>query len=417
MVEKMEFLKAVVEIFKESSKFLLDISPYLLFGFLVAGILYILLPESLVIKHLGGGRLAVLKAAIFGIPLPLCSCGVIPVATSLRKRGASKSATLSFFMTTPTTGVDSILATYSLLGALFAIFRPLAALLGGISTGLVFRAIEREKISTPQHIHESRKIKPKEILSYGFGELPRSIGKWVLVGIFIGGVISFAIPEGFVERYMGSETFLGHLTSYVAMLLAGIPMYVCAIGAIPIVASLIAKGMCPGAGLVFLIAGPATNSITITVIGSMFGKRGLLVYMAGTIMIAILLGIIFDLIWNVLGKPIGLITPGGMMLPFHFKLVAGLILVFVIIKSILGGERMKAEEKEAKYKFKVPDMSCVHCKTKIEEALEKIPGISFSVDLDSKLVLVDGELNKSTLNTLKETIESLGYKFEAFGEE
>jgi hypothetical protein len=304
------------------------------------------------------------------------------------------------------------LATYSLLGVLFALFRPLAALVGGVTVGLISRVLEKEKeddkLETPKHIHTTRKIRLRDIISYGFGELPVSIGKWILIGILVGGLISFLVPDNFVERYMGSATFLGHIISYAVMLLVGIPMYVCATGAIPIVASLIAKGMCPGAGLVFLIAGPATNSVTIAVIGSMVGKRGLFIYIGGTLMMALAVGLIFDFIWNFAGKSVELIAPGGEMLTFPLKLGAGLILVFVILRALFkGGEKMG--EYEYKYKFKIPDMSCVHCKTKIEEALGKIPGINFLVDLDTKTVLVNGETDE---DTLKKTIGNLGYKLE-----
>ncbi|MDE5959958.1 MAG: permease, partial [Muribaculaceae bacterium] len=107
---------------------LCEMAPYLLLGFLFAGMLHAFLPASFYNRHLGRpGFWSVAKAAMFGVPLPLCSCGVIPTAMSMRRQGASRAATVSFLISTPQTGVDSILATGSLLGWPLALIRPIAA--------------------------------------------------------------------------------------------------------------------------------------------------------------------------------------------------------------------------------------------------------------------------------------------------
>jgi uncharacterized protein len=256
-----------------------EMSPYLLFGFFVAGVLSILISQRLVERHLGGsGMLPLLKATVFGIPLPLCSCGVIPVSMSLHKHGASKGATVSFLLSTPQTGIDSIFVTYSLLGPVFAIFRPLAALVTGLlGGGLVDIFGQRaagqptpapctdECCSTP-----GVKGKLSTGMKYAFVTLPRDIGKAMLVGLFIAAVIAVIVPDGFFAEKLG--------TGIGAMLL-GIPLYVCATASVPVAAALILKGLTPGAALVFLMTGPATNAAGLATIWRTMGRRTALLYL------------------------------------------------------------------------------------------------------------------------------------------
>ncbi|MEE8479593.1 MAG: permease, partial [Candidatus Neomarinimicrobiota bacterium] len=160
-------------------------APYLLLGMFIAGILHVFIGTDFITRHLGKNNLGtIIKASLFGIPLPICSCGVIPVAASLNKEGASKSATLSFLVSTPTTGADSILASYSLLGPLFAIFRPLAAFVTGIMIGVlnfIFNREPQEKV-VKKHNHPKNELSAKskitEVFKYGFVELAEDIGKW-----------------------------------------------------------------------------------------------------------------------------------------------------------------------------------------------------------------------------------------------
>ena len=182
--------------FNESINLWLEVAPYLLMGMIIAGILHIFLGKSFINNHLGrGGLSSIVKATILGIPLPVCSCGVIPLASSLRKDGAHKSSVLSFLVSTPTTGVDSILATYSLLGPLFTLFRPLGALLAGIAVGGADYILEgKNEFVPPRHHHQedsSTKMgKIKNFIFYSFFEIPRDIGKWLIIGTIIGGAIS-----------------------------------------------------------------------------------------------------------------------------------------------------------------------------------------------------------------------------------
>jgi len=270
-----------------------EAAPYVLFGFFAAGILKAFIPEDLVVKHLGQkGTRSVLKASLFGIPLPLCSCGVIPVAIGLRKQGASKGATAAFLVSVPETGVDSIAITWALLDPLMTVVRPIAAFITAVVTGICINLIPESKETrekspqegcgcSSQSKSEAEKLPQKESLGrriekalvYAFSDLLKDIGGWLMLGIAIAGIISFFVPVGFVEQYLGGE-----FSSLLIMLVIGIPLYVCASASTPIAAALVLKGLSPGAALVFLLAGPATNAATMTVIAKHLGKTATVVY-------------------------------------------------------------------------------------------------------------------------------------------
>ncbi len=280
-----------------------EMSPYLLFGFLMAGILSVLVSQKLIERHLGGrGIWPLIKASLFGIPLPLCSCSVIPVSMSLRKHGASKGATISFLLSTPQTGVDSIFVTLSLLGPVFAVFRPVVALitglLGGVLVDIFDRGGEDEDSSPAECLDEccaggkgaGRLIRG---LKYGFVTLPRDIGKAMLVGLVIAAIISVIVPDDFFAgKLLGTGIF-----AMVVMMLVGIPVYVCATASVPIAAALIAKGLSPGAALVFLITGPATNAAGITTIWKVLGWRTAIVYLFSVVVCALGAGLTLDRIF------------------------------------------------------------------------------------------------------------------------
>ena len=295
---------------------LCQMSPYLLFGFLCAGLLSVLISEEKVEKHLGGkGFMPVLKATLFGIPLPLCSCGVLPVFASLRKKGAGKGAATSFLISTPQTGVDSILVTYSMLGPIFAIFRPLAAFVSGIFGGMLVDIFDRETKSVKDETlkestcccHEKKEkccekedMKSgiiKRIITYGFVTLMDDIAKSLLVGILLAAAISLVVPENwFASMAIGTG-----FTGMIVMMLFGIPLYVCATASVPIAAVLIAKGVSPGAAFVFLMTGPATNAAAIAIVWNLIGRRSALIYL-GTLMVsALAFGLLLDNI-NVLSS-------------------------------------------------------------------------------------------------------------------
>ena len=248
----MKFIYALINM-------LAEMAPYLLLGFLVAGLLYAFVPAQFYRRHLSKpGAWAVIKAALIGVPLPLCSCGVLPTAVSLRRNGASRGASTSFLIATPQTGLDSIFATYSLLGLAFAIIRPVAALVTAFIGGMLVNREERaqshedcaeevDTIDAPKSDTLSRKI--VDALRYGFVDMVQNIGKWLVIGLVIAAAITVFVPDGFFTYFAKYP-----LLAMVAVVIVAVPMYVCSTGSIPIALSLMMKGLTPGAAFVLLIA-------------------------------------------------------------------------------------------------------------------------------------------------------------------
>jgi uncharacterized membrane protein YraQ (UPF0718 family) len=274
-------------------------SPYLLFGFLVAGILSVLVSQRFVERHLGGrGVWPLIKASLFGVPLPLCSCGVIPVSMSLHKHGASKGSTIAFLLSTPQTGVDSIFVTLSLLGPVIAVFRPLAAFVTGIFGGVLVDLSGRgseDQNSAPKKCNDeccggANNKKITRGLKYGFVTLPRDIGKAMLVGLVIAAVISAFVPDDFFAEKLPARG----IGAMIVMMLLGIPVYVCATASVPVAAALIAKGVTPGVALVFLITGPATNAAAFTTIWKVLGRRTAITYICTVALCALGAGVLLD---------------------------------------------------------------------------------------------------------------------------
>lgn len=296
----------VYGILVESWKLLNEAAPYVLLGFFAAGVLKAFVSEEFVADHLGRSTFgSVVKASLFGIPLPLCSCGVIPAAAGLRKHGASRGASAAFLISTPETGIDSIAITWALLDPIMTVMRPVAAFFTATLTGLFINLLPDEPplapVTVPVVDHSSCSDSccghaPAEAeqgpvsrmragLQFAFGDLLGDIGKWLLIGILISGTIAFFVPEDFFSRYLGSE-----ILSLLAMLAIGIPLYICASASTPIAAALVLKGLSPGAALVFLLAGPATNAATLTVIGKFLGKRVTAIYLATIAVCSLVLG-------------------------------------------------------------------------------------------------------------------------------
>jgi uncharacterized membrane protein YraQ (UPF0718 family)/copper chaperone CopZ len=399
-----KMLTILNNIFNESISLWLAIAPYLILGLFIAGVLHVFLGRDFISRHLGGSTLgSIVKATVLGIPLPICSCGVIPVAASLKKEGASTSATLSFLVSTPTTGVDSIFATYSLMGPLFTVFRPLAAFISGVSIGLFNHLWNKETSqSAPSHqTHSiSTKFKLKAVFRYGFVELVQDIGKWLLIGVVIGGILTAVIPQEFLLNY-----FSNPLLQILVMLVLAIPLYVCATGSIPIATALIQKGISPGAALVFLIAGPATNTVTLSFVRSKLGKRAFYLYLSAIILVSILMGLLFNLLWKGLGGNVSLISPHGGMMASWIQISAGILLFLVIAKGML--KRKKDVYKEMAYQWKVEDMHCKNCQMTLESKLKDLAGVTdVVVNLEDKRVGVNGQVKPGSV---EKTIREAGY--------
>lgn len=406
----------------ETFRLFMEMSPYLLMGFLFAGLLHVLLGEKYIQKHFAkSGLWSTIKAAIFGVPLPVCSCAVIPLAESLRKDGASKSATMAFLVSTPSSGIDSIMATYALMGPVLAVFRPIASFLSGILVGIVthFKGGENGKETaadntiTPAANGPKKKKSLKEAFVYGFKVLPAEIAKWLVVGVIIGGAISAVVPANFGVKYLGTP-----FMNYLVILLISIPLYVCATGSIPIAASLMAKGVLPGAALALLIAGPATNSVTIAFVYKKLGKKVAFFYVISIVVVSVAAGLIFDALWKGTASSLDLVSAGGLHLPHSFKMVCAILMagIFVVSKYDLNPGKLLSffrkdsmTENKTIHTIKVPDMNCQHCKMTITNALQEMPGIqSVEINLDSREVAVSTD--KLERQTIVDRIQKAGYK-------
>ncbi|AAM07688.1 TPA: SO_0444 family Cu/Zn efflux transporter [Methanosarcina acetivorans] len=450
-----EFLNVIPTLFSgiliASWKIFVEAAPYLIFGFGAAGVLNVIVPDQKIVDYLGssaGKVRSVINASLAGLPLPLCSCGVIPAAMSIRKRGANRGATLSFLISTPQTGVDSIAITYALLDPLMTIFRPLAtlitALLAGLADNLLIgEEIEKkgskkqenagkkteivavstlvgvsaagskcsssscgcnaaeapvtgkkelsalntvpskamplelkaesvkgalpltpspatqapesktslcscghcgqEKKETGSEGRSKRSLKEHVLrgLKYAYIELPGDIAKWMLIGILLAGTISYAVPETLIQEYLG-----GGLGSMLVMLVVGIPLYICATASTPLAASLVAKGMSPGTAFVFLLAGPATNAATITMVVRFLGKRSAALYLGVISLCALGAGILLDWLYLKLGvSATATLGSAGELLPEGIKIgFAAFLLPLMLYGSFRRGQECGCTE-------------------------------------------------------------------------
>lgn len=309
-------------------------APYILFGLIFAGILHELVPDTIVKNHLGKDSVwSVIKATIFGIPLPVCSCGVLPLAISIKKSGASNGSTLSFLISTPITGIDSILATYGMFGWAFTIYRVITSIIISIISGILanfYGEKEEELVKDVKPVFSITRptvlgqgvmsfsvsqapkalvIEEKDCCSslsvekksftnliqdafvYAFGKLLSDIASPLLVGLILGAFIAIAIPEN-LSILLVEYSWL----SYIIVIAIAVPMYICATASLPIAAGLILAGVTPGAAFVFLSAGPATNTVTIGVVKKMLGTRTLYIYLGTIIIGSVLFGFGLDYI-------------------------------------------------------------------------------------------------------------------------
>lgn len=413
-----------------------EMAPYLLLGFLLAGLMHEFVPNSLYRRYLSGHSMkSVVWAALFGIPLPLCSCGVIPTAMGLRKDGASKGATVSFLIATPQTGVDSIIATYSLMGLPFAIVRPLVAMFTAVMGGWLVNATDDEilAVRTPKHVdvshsqgkeHKSFWQKIGGSLTYAFVEMMEDIGKWLIVGLVIAGLITAVVPDGWFAAFQGNS-----ILSILFVLLLSIPMYLCATGSIPIAVALMLKGLTPGAALVLLMAGPASNAASIMVINKVMGRRTLLVYLASLVSGAILFGLGIDYFlpaeWftSVLQTTETCCEDGPGWFSIICTLILGLLLfnAFSPVKVWKGGTCACGghcyEHEEACHRH-VPEvtvvhitgMHCNHCAANVQKAIQGVAGVEHvEVSLHEKEAHVTGEFDHEAV---LEAVRSIGFEAE-----
>lgn len=441
-----------------------EMAPFLLLGFLLAGILHVWVPNHLYVPKISKTNFkSVLWSALFGIPLPICSCGVIPTSIALRKEGASKGASVSFLISTPATGVDSILATYSLLGGPFAILRPVAAfvtaMLGGLFTNVVTKNEPETGVAVvgethePHHEHEhcdcegdhcscsqdhdedhSKKSfvqKVRETLEYGFVNMIGDVSKWLIIGLLLGALIAAFVPDDFflfLHEYP--------LLCMVVVLVLAMPMYTCATGSIPLALALVEKGITPGAALVLLMAGPATSIASMLVVGKAFGKRTLAAYLTSIALGALFFGFIIDTFF--MDTFLASMLPhasaechGHGALGVLDYICAGLFALLIVYakfahKGCGGHDEHHHHEGECRCNghhheheepvvvtYRVLGMSCSHCKACVEKATLRLDGVlSAEADVASKELRMQWHGDDDVDETaLKNAVEEAGFEF------
>jgi len=341
-------LTASWEIFQQSAI-------YMLFGFFIAGMLYAFVKTEKISHYLGKGKVrSVFLAAAIGIPLPLCSCGVVPAAAGLKKQGANKGATLSFLISTPETGADSIPITYALMDPIMTIMRPVAAFITAIVAGITenyFGKSDDQPFPEKSRLSNTvsgcatqnmpfQTLNPGSVavrmmagLKYAFGELLGDIGPWFVFGVLLAGLISYIVPDNFADSFLGNQ-FLAMLV----MLIAGIPMYVCATSSTPIAAALVLKGLSPGAALVFLLAGPATNIASLSMVTQFLGKRSLVIYLGAISLCALTLGFFTDMLYLKLGiSARAVVGQAAEIFPLSVEIAAAVLLAGLIGFGVFKG--------------------------------------------------------------------------------
>ena len=277
---------------------MLELAPWLFAGTAVASLLHVWLPKQYLSQRLGGkGMGQVFRAVAFGVPLPLCSCGVIPAAMSLKKEGASDGSTVGFLISTPQTGVDSVMVTASMLGWPFAMFKVVAALVTGLIGGFLVDQVKTEKSSTDHshgnlNDHHNVAASWREALRYGLDELIYPIWRWLVIGVLISAAVTTWIPQ---DQF--ATLTAGGVWTLLLMVAISVPLYVCATASVPVAATLVASGFPEGAALVFLMAGPATNVATIGAAYRVFGTRIMTVYLCTVFVGSIGFGLLFDMFW------------------------------------------------------------------------------------------------------------------------
>ena len=344
-------LSFIQNVFFASWDMLQQASIYILFGLLVGGLLKMFLSPAYVAAHLGSGRFSsVFKAALLGIPIPLCSCGVLPAAISLKKQGANNGATTAFLISTPESGVDSISITWALLDPIMTMARPIAAFISAFVAGCAenfFNPPDRHNKATPDlscpidnccdgedcppHEHKRHHSLAEKIrtgIKYAATDLWADLAGWFFIGILLAGLISVLVPDAVISRYLG-----GGLVSMLLMLAFGIPLYICATASTPIAAAFIMKGVSPGTALVFLLVGPATNITSLSVLVGLLGKRATSLYLLSIGIVSVLCGLAVDAIYLSFGiSAVAAVGQAAEVLPGWLMVSAALLLLVLSIR-------------------------------------------------------------------------------------
>ncbi len=340
------------EIFNGAWKVLNESAFYIIVGFFFAGLINFLISPKSIAKHLGGENLtSVFYASILGIPLPLCSCSVIPTAFNLKKSGASKGAVVSFLVSTPETGADSIFITYALMDPILTVARPLSAFFTAIIAGtaeLFFGPDDKVEKSAHSETsacsssccgdaHPKKKRSIIKSITYAFTDLYKDIYFSYFLGVLIAGIIYAVIPDNLLSDFAVSDT-----VSMLTMLMISVPLYMCATSSTPIAAALILKGLSPGAAVVFLLAGPATNIVTLTVLSQNLGKKSTALYLSSIITCSLLAGYVINWIYSYYDIDISALSSvGGEVVPEQIKVASSLLLLIFSLYIFISSKVKK----------------------------------------------------------------------------
>jgi len=376
-----------------------EMSPYILLGFLIAGLMHAFVSQRTFARHLSGtGWRSVVKAALIGVPLPLCSCGVLPTAIAMRRNGASKAASTSFLVATPQTGVDSIAATWSLLGPAFAVIRPVAALVTAMFGGMAVGRTEQESVkvcatdlSSDEPGHKGFGAKCLDALRYGFIDLVGRIGGWLVAGLIIAAIITVYVPADFFA-VLGRNPVL----SMLGVLIIAIPMYVCATGSIPIALALMLKGLSPGTALVLLMAGPAANFASFTLISREMGRKSAAIYLASIIIGAMAFGLAIDYLmpaeWFAVGVADGVSCHSHHALDLFPTICSVILVSLLVITFVKRFKHNKINTTDMTKEYIIKGMNCPHCQQAVTKAICSVSGVSqVDVNLSTGKATVVGE--------------------------
>jgi uncharacterized membrane protein YraQ (UPF0718 family)/copper chaperone CopZ len=389
---------------------LLSLAPWLLLGTVVAGLLHGLLPANLIRQHLRG-RGGVVKAVMIGVPMPLCSCGVIPAGIGLREDGASRGSAIGFLISTPQTGVDSILVSASFLGWPFALFKVGSAALTGLIGGWLTDRVVPEETNEPSTSLETESKASRSVsamVEHGLFLL-RSIWRWLVVGILVSAAIDVFVPD---QALAGVGAY-GIVVAALATLVIALPLYVCATASVPIAAALVASGFPTGAALVFLMAGPATNVATMGAVYRSFGKRTLAVYLSTVIVGSVGLGVAFD--WL-----LGSAAVSGVASAAHEHASWWEVLSVIVVVALLAwfaaqdaarwwsGRGMHSSSSAGVHEIGVEGMSCGNCVDRLEKALRETEGVDEArVTLEPGQAVVRGSIDE---RRLREVVQNTGFE-------
>ncbi|MBT5814049.1 MAG: hypothetical protein HOI15_06815 [Opitutales bacterium] len=395
-----------------------EMGPYLLLGFLVAGALHRWIREGWIQSKLGKpGLKSIVLASLVGVPMPLCSCGVIPVTASLRDKGASRGAAASFLTSTPQTGVDSILATYGMLGPVFALYRVIVALISGFAVGtLIDRfGVQDDAPTSAKSIPSDSKPTWTESLRYGILTMPADIAASLTIGFLLAGLISALSPDNLLANLPGGVYASILLTTAIA-----IPFYICSTGSIPLALALIASGLPVSAALVLLIAGPATNIATIATMRKTLGGRETTIYVGSVIVTSWIAALLFHQFLDTgafAGQHLHEMETG------LWKHTSGVALVGILVfaywsanrpsSAVASNESISPDPNSENATLSIKGMTCSHCQASALDGLKSLP---FAQHVDVDLKSGQAHINGPTLDrdTIARKLDSLGFTLSDF---